>query len=89
MNYQPVRNLVLIRAQKSSDKSEGGLFLPSSAVQTLNEGEVVNVGPDVSGDIAVKDVVVFAKHSDWKIDIDGTTYIAVEESSILLKKTLA
>ena len=86
MNYQPVRNLVLIKGKKSSDKSEGGLFLPQTAVQTLNEGQVVALGPDATG-VVVGETIVFAKHSDWRIDIDGEVFIAVEDQAILLKKT--
>ncbi len=89
MNYRPVRNLVLLEAKQSANKSEGGLFLPESAVQTLNEGKIVAIGPDADlRGIEVNDEVVFAKHSDWKIEIDKKVYIAVQDSSILLQKVL-
>lgn len=93
MNYTPLRNLVLLKAARTEEKSEGGIYIPEQARDTLNEGCIVAIGPDVSYDpdnddtkIHIGDTVVFAKHSEWRVEIDGEVYIAVAYENLLLKK---
>lgn len=87
MNYQPLRNLVLLKATRTEEKSDGGIYIPEQARDTLNEGCIVAIGPDVSDPcLCINDTVVFAKHSEWRVEIDGEVYIAVTYENLLLKK---
>ncbi len=94
LQYEPLRDLLLLKATRTEEKSEGGMFIPDQARETLNEGCIVAIGPEAKGalianeppPLTVGDTVVFAKHSEWRIEIDGEVYIAVQYQNILLRK---
>jgi len=71
MSVRPLQDRVLIKRVESEEKTASGLFLPSSAKEKPQEGEVIAVGPGRSNDkgeviaLTVKtgDRVLFGKYS--------------------------
>lgn len=89
LQYTPLRDLILLKAKRTEEKSDGGIIIPEQARDTLNEGEVVSIGPDATTQgcsVAIGDTVVFTKHSEYRIQIDDEIYIAVTWFNILLQK---
>ena len=63
INIQPLGTRILIKPLEQASKTASGLFLPESAKEKPQTGEVVAVGDDESIKLKAKDKVLFAKYS--------------------------
>ena len=90
MTFTPLHDRVLVRRIDGADKTSGGLFIPDSAKEKPQEGEVVAAGAgtkDEDGsriplDIKVGDKILFGKWSGTEIKIDGEELMIMKESDI-------
>jgi chaperonin GroES len=89
---KPLHDRVIIRRiDDASDKTAGGLFIPDTAKEKPQEGEVIAVGAgkvkeDVSRqtlDVKAGDRVLFGKYSGSEIKIDGEELLMMREDEIL------
>eukprot|EP00007_Cunea_sp_BSH-02190019_P007048 CAMPEP_0174237596 /NCGR_PEP_ID=MMETSP0417-20130205/8594_1 /TAXON_ID=242541 /ORGANISM="Mayorella sp, Strain BSH-02190019" /LENGTH=77 /DNA_ID=CAMNT_0015316369 /DNA_START=24 /DNA_END=254 /DNA_ORIENTATION=+ len=73
--FIPLLDRVLIQRIKPSNKTVGGIVLPDSATQKLNQGKVVSVGPGALGRdgqvikpaVQVGDVVVLSEYGGQEL----------------------
>lgn len=91
MNIRPLHDRVLVRRKEEEEKSAGGIYLPGSAQEKPNQGEVVAVG---SGrvldngevrpvDVKLGETVVFGKYAGSDtIEVDNEELIILSESDI-------
>ena len=90
MKLKPLADRVIIKAAESEDVTSGGIYLPDTAKEKPQRGEVVAVGPGKTEDgkvvaMQVKkgDDVLYGKYSGTEVIVDGTDYLIVRESDIL------
>ena len=91
MKFKPLKDRVLVRYSDEPEKSSGGLYIPDSAKEKPQKGEVIEVGPGrltddgkvIKMEIKVGDVVLFEKYSGSKINIDDTEHLIIKEDDIL------
>ena len=92
MPVKPLHDRVLVkRAEEAEQKSAGGLFIPDTAKEKPQRGEVVAVGEgkkDDSGkripmDVKKGDVVLFGKYAGSEIKVDGEEFLIMREDDIL------
>jgi len=91
MKFKPLRDRVLVKYSEESERTAGGLYIPDTAKEKPQKGEVVAVGPGrVTDDgklqpISVKggDVVLFDKYSGSKVTMDEVEYLIIREEDIL------
>lgn len=91
MNLRPLKDRVLIKYSEEPEKSAGGLFIPDTAKEKPQRGEIVAVGTGKITDdgkvqkmeVKVGDIVLFEKYSGSKINIDETEYLIIREDDIL------
>ena len=91
MNLRPLKDRVLIKYSEEPEKSAGGLFIPDTAKEKPQRGEIVAVGSGKITDdgkvqkmeVKVGDIVLFEKYSGSKINIDDTEYLIIREDDIL------
>jgi len=76
---QPLRDICLIKADKSKDKTTSGILLKEEWKSLPMSGEVLAIGPEVSR-VKVGDRVVFERYSSIILDDDQRL---AKESSIL------
>ena len=70
---------------------QGGLYIPDSAKEKPQEGEVVAVGKGkrledgrvVPLDVQVSDRILFGKYSGSDIKLDGEEYLIMREDEVL------
>lgn len=82
---------VLVRRIEAEGKTAGGLFIPDSAKEKPQEGEVIAVGEGGRSDagelisISVRpgDRILFGKWSGSEIRLEGEDLIVMHESDIL------
>ncbi|MFM8875896.1 MAG: co-chaperone GroES [Anaerolineae bacterium] len=85
LNIQPLGTRVLIQPLEQESKTALGLFLPESAKEKPQTGQVVAVGDDESIKLKPKDKVLFAKYSGTEFKYDGVDYLLMESSDILAR----
>ena len=92
---QPLADRVLVKPMEKEEKTKSGIYLPDTAKEKPQEGEVVAVGPgriDETGkripmDLKVGDRVIYAKYGGMEIKVDEEEMMILRESDILAKKT--
>ena len=90
-NLKPLNDKILIKPLKENEKTAAGIFLPQTAEEKSDKGEVVAVGPGKLLDngqralMGVKpgDKVVFEKYGGEEIKINKEEFVIVAEDKIL------
>jgi chaperonin GroES len=91
-SIKPLHDRVIVkRIDESADKTAGGLFIPDTAKEKPQEGEIIAVGDgkykeDGSRqtlDVKAGDRILFGKYSGSEIKIDGQEYMIMREDEIL------
>jgi chaperonin GroES len=91
-NITPLHDRVIIkRIEDSENKTAGGLFIPDTAKEKPQEGEVIAAGQGKykedgtrqALDVKKGDRVLFGKYSGSEIKLDGEEYIIMREDEIL------
>jgi chaperonin GroES len=91
MKLKPLKDRVVVKYSDEPEKSSGGIYIPETAKEKPQKGEIVAVGSGkVTEDgklqkmeVKVGDVVLFEKYSGSKINIDDTEYLIIREDDIL------
>jgi chaperonin GroES len=91
MKFKPLKDRVLVKYSDEPEKSAGGIYIPDTAKEKPQKGEVIAVGPGKVTDdgkvqkmeVKVGDTVLFEKYSGSKINIDNTEYLIIREDDIL------
>ncbi|HEX6630656.1 MAG TPA: co-chaperone GroES [Gemmatimonadaceae bacterium] len=90
VKVQPLADRVVIKALEESEQMRGGLYIPDTAKEKPQQGEVVAVGPGrfeegnrVPMDVKVGDKVLYGKYSGTEVTIDGEQYLILRESDVL------
>ena len=91
-NIKPLHDREIIRRiEDSTDKTAGGLFIPDTAKEKPQEGEVIAAGEGKYKedgtrqvlDVKAGDRVLFGKYSGSEIKLDGEEFIIMREDEIL------
>ena len=81
-NIRPLQDRLIVRRLDSEEKTAGGLYIPDSAKEKPQQGEVVAVGEGKVNDngerepmdVKVGDVILYAKYAGTDIKMDGVEY---------------
>jgi len=91
-NITPLHDRVIIRRiEDTVNQTAGGLFIPDSAKEKPQEGEVIAAGDGKykedgtrqALDVKAGDRVLFGKYSGSEIKLDGEEYLIMREDEIL------
>ncbi len=91
VKVSPLADRVVIRATEESEQMRGGLYIPDTAKEKPQQGEVVAAGPgrfDEKGnrlpmDVKPGDKVLYGKYSGTEVTIDGEQLLILRESDVL------
>jgi chaperonin GroES len=92
MNIRPLHDRIVVkRLEEEVDKTAGGLFIPDSAKEKPQKGEVVAVGKGkrsedgklIALDLQAGDQILFGKYSGSEIKMDGVEYLIMREDEVL------
>jgi chaperonin GroES len=92
MKIRPLYDRIVVkRIEAEAEKTHGGLFIPDSAKEKPQEGEVAAVGKGkrledgkvVPLDVQPGDRILFGKYSGSEIKIDGEEYLIMREDEVL------
>ena len=91
MNIRPLNDRIVVKRIDEQETTRNGIFIPDSAKEKPQQGEVMAVGRGkrlddgtmVTLDVMVGDRVLFGKYSGNEIKLDGTEYIIMREDDVL------
>ena len=92
MNIRPLHDRIVVkRIEEEAEKTAGGLFIPDSAKEKPQQGEVVAVGNGKRNDKGERDAldvkagdrILFGMFSGSDIKIDGVEYLIMREDEVL------
>lgn len=91
MKIRPIYDRVVVKRVEDKQDMHGVLYIPDSAKEKPQEGEVVAVGRGkrmedgtiVALDVHPGDRILFGKYSGSDIKVDGQEYMIMREDEIL------
>jgi len=90
-SFKPLHDRILVRRVEAEQKTASGLYIPDSAKEKPQEGEVISVGKGKSNDegkvfpldVKAGDRVLFGKYSGTEIKLDGEEFLIMREEEVL------
>ncbi|HQR35146.1 MAG TPA: co-chaperone GroES [Blastocatellia bacterium] len=90
-SIRPLNDRIIVRRMEDQEQMRGGLYIPDTAKEKPQEGEVIAVGNGklldngtrIAIDIKAGDKVLFGKYSGTEIKLDGEEYLILREDDVL------
>ncbi|MDD2318931.1 MAG: co-chaperone GroES [Geobacteraceae bacterium] len=91
MNLRPLQDRIIVKRLEEENMTAGGLYIPDTAKEKPQKGEIVAVGKGkltedgkvIPVDLKTGDKVLFGKYAGTEIKIDGVDYLIMREDDIL------
>ena len=91
LNIRPLYDRIVVKRLEEKEQMQGGLYIPDTAKEKPQEGEVVAIGKGkrlddgklVPLDVQVGDRILFGKYSGSDIKLDGDEYMIMREDEVL------
>ena len=91
MEIRPLHDRVVVKRIEEGETMQGGLYIPDSAKEKPQQGEVVAVGKGkrtedgkvLPMDVQSGDRILFGKYSGSDIKLDGNEFLIMREDEIL------
>ncbi|MFI5238553.1 MAG: co-chaperone GroES [Gemmatimonadales bacterium] len=87
---KPLADRVVIKALEETEQMRGGLFIPDTAKEKPQQGEIVAVGPGryedgklVPMSLKVGDKVLYGKYSGTEVTINNDQLLILRETDVL------
>ena len=86
----PLADRVVVKAIEETEQKRGGLYIPDTAKEKPQQGEIIAVGPGrfdegnrVPMEVKVGDRVLYGKYSGAEVTIDNEQLLILRESDVL------
>ena len=91
MNLRPLQDRIIVKRVEEETKTAGGLFIPETAKEKPQRGEIVAAGNGKKTedgkvlplDVKIGDIVLFGKYAGTEIKIDGEEHLILREDDIM------
>lgn len=91
INVTPLNDRILVKRVQEEEKTAGGIYIPDSAKEKPQKGEIVAAGKGKTSDdgtkipleVKVGDQILFGKYSGTELKLEGTEYIMMREEDVL------
>ena len=88
---RPLADRVVVKALDESEQMRGGLYIPDTAKEKPQQGEIVAVGPGklseqgerLEPEVEVGDTVLYGKYSGTDVTVDGEEFLILREADVL------
>jgi chaperonin GroES len=90
MKIKPLADRVVVKPLEAEEKTKGGLYVPDTAKERPQRGEIVAVGPGritdegkkIPIEVKVGDRILYGKYSGTEVTYDDIEYLIMRESDI-------
>ena len=91
VSIRPLNDRIIVRRMEEQEQMRGGLYIPDTAKEKPQEGEVLAVGNGklldngqrIAIDLKAGDRILFGKYSGTEIKLDGEEYLILREDDVL------
>ena len=91
MQLKPLADRIVVKVVNGEEKTKSGLYLPDTAQEKPQEGEVIAVGngrvldngQKMPLEVKVGDRIIFSKYSGTEIKLDGEKCVIFSERDVL------
>ena len=85
VNIKPLADRVLVQPAAAEEKTASGLYIPDTAKEKPQKGQVIALGngkKDEPLTVKVGDTVLYGKYSGTELSVDGNDYLIMREYDI-------
>ena len=86
----PLADRVVVKPLEETEQMRGGLYIPDTAKEKPQQGEIIAVGPGryekdkrVPMDLKVGDRILYGKYSGTEVTIENEQLLILRESDVL------
>jgi chaperonin GroES len=91
MQIKPLADRVVVKPLEETEQMKGGLYIPDTAKEKPQQGEIVAVGPGRISDegkrieieLKVGDRVIYGKYSGTEVTVGDDELLILRESDVL------
>ncbi len=90
VKVNPLADRVVVRPMEDAESMRGGLYIPDTAKEKPQVGEIVAAGPGryekdkrVPMEVKVGDKVLYGKYSGTEVTLENEQYLILRESDVL------
>lgn len=90
VKVSPLADRVVVKPLEETEQMRGGLYIPDTAKEKPQQGEVIAVGPGkvedgkrVDMELKAGDRVLYGKYSGTEVTVDNEQYLILRESDVL------
>ena len=91
VNIKPLADRVVVKPLDETQETKGGLYIPDTAKEKPQQGEIVAVGAGRVSDDGARidmelkngDKVLYGKYSGTEVTVGGEEYLILRESDVL------
>jgi chaperonin GroES len=90
VKISPLSDRVVVKSTEETEQMRGGLYIPDTAKEKPQQGEIIAAGPGKYEDgklvpmtVKVGDKVLYGKYSGTEITLDGDIVLILRESDVL------
>jgi chaperonin GroES len=88
---RPLNDRIIVRRTEDQEQMRGGLYIPDTAKEKPQEGEVIAVGNGkllengtrIQMDVKAGDRILFGKYAGTEVKLDGEEYLILREDDVL------
>jgi chaperonin GroES len=90
LKVKPLADRVVVKPLEEAEQMRGGLYIPDTAKEKPQQGEIVAVGNGryedgkrIEMELKVGDKVLYGKYSGTEVTIEDQQYLILRESDVL------
>ncbi|MFQ5747005.1 MAG: co-chaperone GroES [Gemmatimonadota bacterium] len=91
VKIRPLADRVVVEPLEETEEMRGGLYIPDTAKEKPQQGNVVALGPGRRSDdgelipveLEIGDRVLYGKYSGTEVTVDGQELLIIKESDVL------
>jgi chaperonin GroES len=88
---RPLADRIVVKALEDTEQMRGGLYIPDTAKEKPQQGEVISVGPGkmtdegtrIEPEVKAGDRVLYGKYSGTEVTVAEEQYLILRESDVL------
>jgi chaperonin GroES len=88
---RPLADRIVVKPLEETEQMRGGLYIPDTAKEKPQQGEVVAVGPGkmtddgkrIAPEVSTGDRVLYGKYSGTEVTVGDDQYLILRESDVL------
>ena len=88
---QPLADRIVVKPLEDTEQMRGGLYIPDTAKEKPQQGEVIAVGPGkmtddgkrIPAELSVGDRILYGKYSGTEVTVAEEQYLILREADVL------